>query len=76
MRFVLGTATVEEALDGAGEDPDRLAPLLFLHAMRLLGDGDVEGARTRLEEVLEKGSVADPHFAMALQTLGTLDATP
>ncbi len=76
MRFVLGSATAQEALESAGEDPSRLAPLLFLHAMRLLGDGDVEGARMRLEEVLEKGSVADPHYGMALEALGTLGAAP
>ena len=72
MRFVIGAATAEEVVATAGNDPERLAPLLFLDAMRLLGDGDAEGARARLEEVLEKGSVADPHYAMALETLGTL----
>jgi tetratricopeptide (TPR) repeat protein len=76
MRFVLGSATAEETMESAGEDPARLAPVLFLHAMRLLGEGDVEGARTRLEEVLDRGSVADPHYAMALEALGTLGASP
>jgi tetratricopeptide (TPR) repeat protein len=74
LRYASGAAAAEEAAGSAGSDPSRRAPFLFLRACQLLGEGDTQGAEKSLREVLETGLVADPHYAMALETLRAIDA--
>lgn len=76
MAYASGTASPEETGKSAGSDPSRLVPFLFLRACQLIGQGDKEGASERLRQVLETGLVADPHYAMALDTLRAIDALP
>jgi tetratricopeptide (TPR) repeat protein len=76
LAYASGAAGYEETGMSAGSDPVKLVSLLFLRACQLLGEGDEEGASKRLREVLETGLVADPHYAMALETLRALHALP
>ena len=76
MAYASGAADYEEAGMSAGSDPGKLVSILFLRACQLLGEGDQDSASKRLKEVLETGLVADPHYAMALQTLRALNALP
>jgi tetratricopeptide (TPR) repeat protein len=72
--FASGTATFTEARAQAGPPHD--VPLLYLGACQLLGQGDVKGAAVLLRELLGEGRVADPHHAMALETLRSIEAAP
>jgi tetratricopeptide (TPR) repeat protein len=74
MLYAAGSTPFEELDELVDSEPLHQVPALYLRACELLGQGDREGATELLEKVLEAGQVADPHHAMALETLNALDA--